>query len=65
MMVSDHGFDPRDKVKMWGVWLDADLVGRKAGKNQAAFLTDEVDDDTMAERIFSVGVTQMKLGRKI
>eukprot|EP00617_Octactis_speculum_P019123 CAMPEP_0185762514 /NCGR_PEP_ID=MMETSP1174-20130828/21477_1 /TAXON_ID=35687 /ORGANISM="Dictyocha speculum, Strain CCMP1381" /LENGTH=237 /DNA_ID=CAMNT_0028444219 /DNA_START=494 /DNA_END=1207 /DNA_ORIENTATION=+ len=52
----------RDKVKMWGVWLDADLVGRKAGKNQAAFLTDEVDDDTMAERIFSVGVTQMKLG---
>lgn len=55
----------REKIKMWGVWLDADLVGRKAGKNQAQFLTDpeqEIDDETMAERIFSVGVTQMRTG---
>lgn len=34
----------RDKVKMFGAWLDADVVGRKAGQgNRAAALLERVE----------------------
>ncbi|CAM9376174.1 unnamed protein product [Scytosiphon promiscuus] len=57
----------RDKVKIFGAWLDADIAGRKAGQgNRAAGLIarvkngEELTDEEKAEIFYEEAITVMK-----